>query len=65
LIWLCPAGAVIVISTEQNKVTIPKLEVGKGWQNSNTTIDHCPREIIVHQLSVQWTPQASAMTSGL
>jgi hypothetical protein len=40
LIQLHPAGTVAVIATDQNKVTKPKREMGKGWQNSSITTEH-------------------------
>jgi hypothetical protein len=48
LILLCPAGAVTVIATDQNRVTTPKREIGKEWQNSNITTEYCPQEATVH-----------------
>jgi hypothetical protein len=41
LIWLHPAGAVAVIPAVQSMVTISKIEIGKGWQNSSITAEHC------------------------
>jgi hypothetical protein len=37
LIWLYPAGVVTVIPIDQTKVTIPRIEIGKGWQNLSIT----------------------------
>jgi hypothetical protein len=39
---LCFVGAVTVIATDQNKATIARKEIGKRWQNSNITTEHCP-----------------------
>jgi hypothetical protein len=40
LIWLHPAGAVIAVPIDQSKVTIPRIEIGKGWQNLSITTEH-------------------------
>jgi hypothetical protein len=42
LVWLYLAGAVTAMATDQNKVTIPEREMGKGWRNFNITTEHCP-----------------------